>query len=51
MELCKLKFHEREFDESSEMPDNSLNDITKLAIIGMPTHMRLKLLMQPETTT
>ena len=75
VELYKLKFQERKFNQSKETPEDFLTDITRLAniafadsggndysaertrrirdafISGMPTHIRLKLLMQPETTT
>ena len=75
MELYKLKFHERKFNQSKETPEDFLTDVTRLANIafadsggndysaertrrigdafssGMPTQIRLKLLMQPETTT
>ena len=75
VELYKLKFQERRFNQSKETPEDFLTDITRFAniafadyggndfsaertrrirdafISGMPTHIRLKLLMQPETTT
>ena len=74
MELYKLKFQERKFNQSKKTPEDFLTDTTRLAniafadsggnnysaertrrirdafISGMPTHIRLKLLMQPETT-
>ena len=75
LELYKLKFQERKFDESKETPEDYLTDLTKLAniafanatgtdrsgertrrirdafISGMPTQIRLKLLMRPDTDT
>ena len=75
VELYKLKFQERKFNQSKATPEDFLTDITRLAkkafadsggndysaertrrirdafLSGMHTHIRLKLLMQPETTT
>ena len=75
VELHKLEFQERKFNQSKETPEDFLTDITGLANIefadsggndysaertkriwdafnaGLPTHIGLKLLMQPETTT
>ena len=75
LELYKLKFQERKFDNSKETPEDFLTDLTKLAniafanttgtyrscertrrirdafISGMPTQIRLKLLMRPDTDT
>ena len=75
MELYKLNFQERKFNQSKETPEDFLTDITRLSniafadsggngysagrarrirdafILGMLTHITLKLLMQPETTT